>query len=103
MIVPREIRIKHHSTTTKTLCPVGKIQAISVEETDFVTPLREYKTATEKMGELALLAEWGRSKGLAEIGLEFRRVMGARWGRGGYGCRSKHLSRSSKMDLDNPM
>lgn len=66
MIVSREIRIKYHSTTIKTLCPVGKSQDISVEKTDFVTPLGQYKTVTEKMGELAFLAEWGRSKGLAE-------------------------------------
>lgn len=39
MIVSREIRIKYHSTTIKTLCPVGKSQDIAVEKTDFVTPL----------------------------------------------------------------
>lgn len=33
MIVTREVRIKYHSTTIKTLCPVGKIRAISVEKT----------------------------------------------------------------------
>lgn len=39
MIVTREIRIKYHSITTKTLCPVGKIRAISVEKMNFVSPL----------------------------------------------------------------